>query len=76
MGGKLIAEISAGIDHFEQQSASNTDNNITLLRNSADFAKHYRTDEQFLKNGEDDGGNRNHRFLRGVAKLKSLSGSP
>lgn len=66
--GKVIADISSGIDHIERQSESKTTSTLNVLRNSADFARHYKTSEQFDRHG-DEGEIGIADFLRGVANM-------
>ncbi len=60
---RVVAEINAGLDHFEQKSENA--HGLKAMRNSADFAKHYKAD------GHGEGEFGLHDFLRGVANLRS-----
>lgn len=68
---KLVAQLSSGIDMLESKGAakSATNSDLHVMRNEADFAKRYRTNEQF-KAHDDDGMNVAD-FLRGVANLRT-----
>ena len=65
-GAGLISRIDSEIDHHEQrEEAKANKSGINAMRNHSDFARHYRTDNQFGDAGEiriDD-------FLRGVANM-------
>lgn len=65
--GKVIADISSGIDHFEQKSENKGTSSLNAMRNAADFNRHYKADEQFDRHDEGEIGIAD--FLRGVANM-------
>ena len=66
--GQLIARFSAEIDRRESLVPT-SNSSMKALRNAADFAKHYKTNEQFGHG--DDGEIGIADFLRGVANLQT-----
>jgi HK97 family phage major capsid protein len=69
---RVVAEISSGLDMQERLSQSKSPSNgMKVLRNSADFAKHFHTDEQYNRASEDPGAMNLSDFFRGVAGMKT-----
>jgi HK97 family phage major capsid protein len=69
---RVVAEISSGLDTQERLKQSKSPSNgMTVLRNSADFAKHFRTDEQYNRAGDENGVMNLSDFFRGVAGMKT-----
>lgn len=69
--GRVVSEISSGLDTQERLNQSKSPSNgMKVLRNAADFAKHFHTDEQYTRAGEDPAMNLSD-FFRGVAGMKT-----
>lgn len=62
---KVVAEINSGFDYFERKAETQ---NTKVLRNAADFARHYKT-EHGTHADDDEIGITD--FLRGVANLRT-----
>lgn len=71
--GKVIAGLSEGIDYFENKGQTKSASNMKVMRNSADFAKHYGTSEQFNNGRDEDGEIGVADFFRGVAGMTTTS---
>ena len=72
--GKVIAGLSNRIDRMEAPPPGATrktsaSSGLNVLRNSGDFARHYRTDDHFGDGDEGEIGI--HDFLRGVANMST-----
>lgn len=69
--GKVIADISSGLDYFEQKAQNKGATGNKVMRNAADFAKHYKTTEQFERASESAGEMNITDLLRGVANMRT-----
>ena len=71
--GKIIADISSGLDHMDGKASEKTAGSMNVMRNAADFAKHFKANEQFARSGDDDGEIGVADFLRGVANMTTTT---
>ena len=68
--GKVVADISSCLDYFEQKSATKSSGSTNILRNKADFERHYKTGDQYGRQGE-DGEMSITDLFRGIAGMKT-----
>jgi HK97 family phage major capsid protein len=65
---KVVADISSGLDFIEQKSTKSR-STTNILRNVADFERHFKTGDQFGHQADDEMGIAD--FFRGVAGMKT-----